>query len=134
MLRIIFFGLIATFVGAVILTGGFIDAVFVFLCPFTAVVWIPTVFISGAIIVSLIDGPTGRAGKGNAGTDVPATINLVAQLASAATMASQEAALKTYLDQAKAKGIERDQVISMLVRNGWSESAFRDALDERYTA
>lgn len=129
MSRILFFGLIATFVGTVVLTGNGQDAIGIFLCPFTAVVWIPAVFVSGAIIVSVIDS-VGPKNRRNLETRERTKIVLLSQVARARTVASREAALKTYLEQADARGMDRDRAVSNLGRNGWSEVEIRDALGE----
>lgn len=122
-------GLVPTFVVTGLLFGDFEAAQFVFLCPITAIVAWPSAFILGFLIMKLgaFSGPKPRKVS-----EIPELTRegFLRGVAMARTASSKSAALKDYLQQATAKGIERSAMVSILIKCGWSESEIDDALGE----
>lgn len=113
MLRTISFGFFLLLFG--------VFALFGFLCP---LLWVPAFFLLLIMVVmSSFSSLEREIAPGE-----PTTVSLLSQLAKARTVASREAALKTYLEQADARGMDRDRAVSSLARNGWSEAELRDAV------
>ena len=122
-------GFVSTFVVAGLLFGGE-GALIIFLCPLTAIVWIPGAFIPGFIVMTLVDAFSGR--KTRKVSEIPELTKkgVLKGVATARTASSRSAALKDYLQQATAKEIDRDVMVSSLIKNGWSEIEIDDALGE----
>jgi hypothetical protein len=123
-------GLVSTFLVTSLLVGSFETAGAIFLCPLTAIVWIPAAFILGFIVSMLVDMFSGRETRKASEIPERTKKEVLKGVAAARTVSSRSAALKDYLQQATAKEFDRGIMVSSLIKNGWSESEIHDALQE----
>lgn len=124
-------GLVSTFVITGLLFEGFGTALIIFLCPISAImVWPLVVPVVGFIIMTLVDALFGREKRKASGMPEFVKERVLKEMVTARTASSRSAALKHYLRQAAAKGIDRGVMVSSLLKNGWSELEINDALGE----
>ncbi len=113
-------GCLVTFVGTCVLAGGIQNALGVMamsvIC--TAGVgllfWLPLVYVSGWIVVSLFQLVTG----GYRLTDEPAP-------------RPQDIAMKRFIHQAKVHALTEEELVARLRRSGWSEEEVQHWLEAR---
>lgn len=121
-------GIAATFV-VVAANSDANTAVFVFLCPLGAVIWVP-VGVAFGLIGMLLGAIFGSGKPKDRPLSDHAKIELRNRIAKAQAASTKNAALKDYLGIGTDRGLSPEYMITVLTRNGWKEAEIRKTLEE----
>lgn len=121
-------GIAATFV-VITAKEGADSAVFVFLCPLGAVIWVP-VGVAFGLIGMLLGAIFGSGTPKDRSLSDHAKSGLRNQIAKAQAASTKDASLKSYLGIGTDRGLSPEYMITALIRNGWDEAEVRHALQE----